>query len=179
MSKKKNTYGVYSYLDSTGVLEKGTDEVIIEARKEYWKKYKAQWRKQKRQVEKELTTSWTIDELKDLTKSARYHKMSRVGYIKSATIAYSNKAYIIPDKMEVRRIVQLLNMNYNLIQEMVDEKTLHLQTGKIILEKIFELERAVLVSLHSPKTVEELITEAVSKNPQLKPKLYQLLESLP
>lgn len=179
MNKKKNTYGVYAYLDSTGVLEKGTDKAIAEARKEYWKKYKAQWRKQKRKTEKELTTSWTTDELKDLTKSARYHKISRVAYIKSATIAYSNNSYIIPNKMEVRRIVQLLNMNYNLIQEMVDEKTLHLQTGKIILEKILELERAVLVSLNSPKTVEQVITEAVNKNPHTKSKLYQLLESLP
>ncbi|MDP3666829.1 MAG: hypothetical protein Q8R50_09115 [Sediminibacterium sp.] len=141
--------------------------------------YKARWRKKERQKNKELTTSWTTDELKDLTKSAWYHKMSRVGYIKSATIAYSNKAYIIPYKIEVLRIAQLLAMNYNLIQEMVDEKTLSLQTGKIILEKILELERAVLVSLHSPKTVEQLIIEVVSKNPHVKPKLYQLLESLP
>ena len=179
MSKKKNTYGVYSYLDSTGVLEKGIEADIVEARKMYWKNYKNTWRKQKRKAEKELTTSWASDELKDLTKAAKLHNMSRVSYIKSATIAYSNKSYIIPDKIEVRRIAQLLAMNYNSIQEMVDEKTLHLQTGKIILEKIFELERAVLVSLHSPKTVEELIREAVSKNPRSKPKLYQLLDSIP
>ncbi|MCK9404393.1 MAG: hypothetical protein M0Q26_13465 [Chitinophagaceae bacterium] len=179
MSKRKIKSGVYTYLDSCGVLEHGTGDAIAQARRKYWQDYKARWRKQKRQAEKELTTSWATDELKDLTKAAKLHNMSRVSYIKSATLAYTTKVYLVPDKTEVRKIVQLLNMNYNLIQEMIEEKALHLQTGKIILERILELERVVFVSLHSPKTIDHIVTEAVAKNPAAKANLYQLLESLP
>ena len=178
--KRRNDHksSLYQYLDEIGVLENGTEEEIQTARALYWKNYKRLWRKQKRKVEKELRTSWTADELKDLTKASKLHKMSRVKYIKSATIAYSNKAFIVPDKIEVRRIAQLLAMNYNLIQEMIDEKALHLQTGKIILARINELERAMLISLHSPKSLEQMVTETVQTNPLLKPRLFQLLESI-
>ncbi|MEA3427305.1 MAG: hypothetical protein U9R46_13760 [Bacteroidota bacterium] len=175
----KHKSNLYEYLDTSGVLDTGSDEAIEKARKEYWKKYKAHWRKQKRQTEKELTTSWTVDELKDLTKAARHHNMSRVAFIKSATIAYTHKAFIVPDKTGVQRIAQLLAMNYNLLQEMIDQRTFPLLSGKPILDRIEELEKAVLVSLNSPKTFEQIVTDAIQSKPHLKQSLYQLLETLP
>ena len=171
--------GIYEYLDSIKVLESGTDEDITLARKKYWREYKATWRRKKRKNEKELTTSWTTDELIELTKEARKHKVSKTKFIKKSTLAYIDKRYIVPDQIEVRRIAQLLSVTYNSIREMMDENSLHLQTGKIILEKIFDLERQVLVSLHNPKTIEQLITEIINENPQTKTRLYHLLETLP
>jgi len=41
------------------------------------------------------------------------------------------------------------------------------------------LERQVLISLHNPETIEQLITETINKNPQTKNQLYHLLETLP
>ena len=61
-AKKKSS--IYQYLDSINILESGTDDDISQARKKYWREYKAGWRRQKRKEEKELTTSWTADELK-------------------------------------------------------------------------------------------------------------------
>jgi hypothetical protein len=171
--------GIYHYLDSIKVLELGTDEEITLARNKYWREYKASWRRKKRKEERELTTSWTADELTELTKEARRHKISKTKFIKTSALAYIDKRYIIPDQIEVRRIAQLLSVTYNSIREMMDENALQLHTGKIILEKIFELERQVLVSLHNPKTIEQLITETVNKNPLIKTQLYHLLETLP
>ena len=176
--KIKNKSSIYEYLDSTKVLESGTENDIAQARKKYWREYKAQWRKQKRKAEKELTTSWTVEELKIIGDVARKHKISKTEFLKMSALAYIDKRYIVPDAIEVRRIAQMLAMSYNLIQEMINENVLHLQTGKIILEKIFELEREVLVSLHNPKTLDQLITEAINKTPQTKARLYQLLETI-
>ncbi len=170
---------MYEYLEASGVLDTGTEEAIAEVRKEYWKKYKATWRKQKRQTEKELTTSWTADEIKELTKAARHHNMSRVAFIKSAAIAYANKSFIVPDKTGVQRITQLLAMNYNLIQELIEERTFPLLSGKPILERIEKLEKEIRVSLYSPKTIEQLIIDAFASNPHLKHSLNKLLETLP
>ena len=175
-SKKK---GIYDYLDSIKVLESGTDEQIILAQKIYWKNYKATWRRNKRKNEKELVTSWAKDELADLSNAAKKHNLSKTRFIKSACLAYIDKRYIVPDQMEVRRIAQLLSITYNSIREMMDENALQLQPGKIILEKMFDLERQVLVSLHNPKTIEQLITEMVKASPQTKSHLFHLLESLP
>src|SRR5665213_878919 len=172
--KRAKTKCINDYLDSIKVLESGTDEEITLARKKYWREYKVTWRRKKRKEEKELTTSWTPDELIEITKEARRHKVSKTKFIKTCTLAYINKRYIVPDQIEVRRIAQLLSVTYNSILEMMDENTLQLQTGKIILEKISDLERQVLVSLHNPKTIEQLITETVNKNPQTKPRLYHL-----
>ena len=176
--KRAKKKGIYDYLESIKVLESGTDEDITLARKNYWREYKATWRRNKRKEEKELTTSWTADELTELTNEARRHKLKKTKFIKTSTLAYINKRYVVPDQIEVRRIAQLLSVTYNSIREMMDENTLHLQTGKIILEKIFDLERQVLVSLHNPRTIEQLITETVNKNPQTKTQLYHLLETL-
>ena len=175
---KHTTNGLYAYLEASGVLEKGTDEAIAEARKNYWRIYKTAWRRQKRKDEKELTISWNTDELKTLHDEAKRHKISKTKFIKTATLAYIDKRYIVPNQLEIRKVAQLLALNYNSIQEMIDEKELPLQTGKIILEKIFELERAVLISLNSPKTIEQLITKVVAKNPDIKTKLFHLLETL-
>jgi hypothetical protein len=180
MSRKKpHTTSLYEYLESSGVLDTGSDEAIADARKHYWKEYKARWRKQKRKEEKELTTSWTPNELKDLTNAARHHAMSRVAFIKSATIAYMQKSFIVPDKVGVRKIAQLLAMNYNLIQEMIEEKTISLQAGNPLLDRITELEKSVRSILETPKSLEHLLTDAVTKNPTIKHSLYPLLESLP
>ena len=137
--KRAKKKGIYDYLYSIKVLESGTDEDISLARKKYWREYKASWRRKKRKEEKELTTSWTADEITELTNAAKKHKVSKTKFIKTSTLAYINKRYIVPDQIEVRRIAQLLAVTYNSIREMMDEDTLELQTGKIILEKINRL----------------------------------------
>ena len=87
----KNKSSIYEYLDSTKVLEFGTEQDIAQARKKYWKEYKVQWRRQKRKAEKELTTSWTAEESKILAEAARKHKISKTSFIKTSTLAYIDK----------------------------------------------------------------------------------------
>ena len=176
-ARNRKQSSIYQFLEP--VLQTGGAKEIALARTQYWREYKANWRRQKRRSEKELTTSWTKDELKILTEAAKKHKVSITRFIKTSSLAYIDKRYIIPDQLEVRRIAQHLAMTYNSIQEMVNENELNLQTGKIILEKIFELERTFLVSLHNPKTLEQLITEAVKTSPKMKATLFELLENLP
>jgi len=171
--------GIYQFLEASGILESGTDEAIKEAREKYWKIYKANWRREKRREEKELTTSWGKDELKTLSEAARKHKISKTQFIKQATLAYINKAYIAPDRDAVLRIVQLLAMTYNTVEELKDENAISLQTGTAILKTIGDLEREVRVALHSPKTLEQLIRDELHTNPDEKARLFQLLETIP
>jgi hypothetical protein len=173
---KKNS-SIYEHMEP--YLQSGSsDKVLAQVRKDFVRKYKAAWRKQKRAKEKEITSSWTKNELVILNDVAKQHKLSRPKILKLIFFAYLDKNYIVPDELQVRKILQLLAMSYNCIKEIIDEKELHLQTGKIILEKIFELEREVRIAIYSPKTLEQLIREAISNNQSTKEKLYTLLTTI-
>lgn len=171
----KKASSLYSYLESTKVLENGTDDQITEAKKAYWKEYKRVWRKQKRKAEKELTLSFNRQELKIVEDEARKHKMSRTGYIKRATLAYTDKIYLVTDLEQARRISQLLAMNYNIIQRMVEDGQLTSTIGNTVLAKISDLEKEVLIQLHHPKTLEEWIKEQTRKDASIKARIINLL----
>lgn len=173
--KKRST--LYTYLESTKILETGTEEQINLAKKAYWKEYKRVWRKHKRRAEKELTLSFNRPEMKIVTDEARKHKMSRTGYIKRATLAYIDKIYLVTDLEQVRRITQLLAMNYNIIQRMVEDGQLTSTLGNTVLAKVSDLEKQVLIQLHHPKTLEELIKDQIRIDSSIKEKIFKLLHA--
>lgn len=179
MSRKQNTHkSVYKYLETTGVLNIGSSEDIANAKKAYWKSYKATWRKQKRQQEKEFTTSWNSDEVEELTAEAKNHHMSRVAFIKKAVFAYIHTSYIVPDLQLIRKISQSLNMQHNLILEMLESETIPQKLGNHIAEKLLELEQLIIDSLNNPKNIESLVIESITKTPSLKTEIYHLLEKI-
>lgn len=174
----KTNSGVYGCLTSSGVLENGTHEEIQNARKDYWREYKRKWRNEKRKKEKEITVSLNNDELKILTREAKRHKMKRTRFLKQASFAYINNSYVVPDRLEVQRISQLLSMTYNSVQELVDENKINHNLGRSILETIRLLERDILPLLHNPKSIEEYIKQHIEKCTENKLKLLKLINSL-
>jgi hypothetical protein len=170
---------IYSFLDSKGVLESGSENDIARAKREYWRIYKAKWRREKRKTAKEFTTSWEKDELQRLRDTAKRHKRSPTKFIKQATVAYMDKVYIVPDEHTVRLIAQLLGMTYNSVQEMIAEQSVGFEAGKLLCEKIFELEREVRPLLHHPKALEDWIASAIKSDPAMKTRIYYLLETIP
>jgi len=174
----KNKSGVYSYLCSTKVLETGSDKDIANARKEYWKGYKAEWRKKQRLETKEFTIVCTVQEVKDILEAARKHKRSRSNFIKESCLAYLHKRYLVPDVVAINSIRQQLAMNINTLKQLFDENKVSYQTGTSLLQKMAVLEQVVLAELHKPKTLEQLITETVLTSPAYKAILIELLQKL-
>ena len=173
-SKKHNAY--YKYLDP--FLEKGNDGEIKKAKAEWRRKYKAEWRKINRKENKEITVPWAKNELKILITESKKHKLSNTQFIKKAVMAYTDKRYIVPDVLAVRTLLQFLAIEYNSIQEMVSDKELNHQTGRLLMEKIDEQEKAIRVALYSPKTLEQLITETIRKDHKAKAGICRLLETV-
>ncbi len=172
-SKKHSAY--YKYLDP--FLEKGNDTEIKKAKVEWRRKYKAEWRKLNRKEHKEIAVPWTKSELSTLKAEAKRHKLSNTQFIKKAVMAYTDKRYIVPDVLAVRTLLQFLAMEYNRIQEMVSDKELNQQSGRLMMEKIDEQEKAIRVALYSPKTLEQLITETIRKDQRAKASIYGVLET--
>ncbi len=176
--KLKKKSGLYAYLNSAKVLENGSDQDIALARKKYWSEYRAKWRQQRRKEIKELLTEWNPRELHILTAAARKHNKSRSRFIKACCFSYINNRYIVPDSFAINTIKQYLAMNYNALKKLFDENRIPYQTGSQLMQQISELERSVSIQLENPKTLEQLITEAIQRTPDYKEKLIVFLQNL-
>lgn len=178
MRKAKANSNLYTHLRNSGVLEFGNHEQIQYARKEYWREYKRVWKKDKRKKEKEFTISFNPEEQKILTQVAKRHKISRTAFIKQATFAYINNSFIVPDAMAVKQIAQLLAMNYNSVQELFEKDKIDSHIGRVLLEKISQLEREILPLLHSPQSLEEYIKVHIQKNNENKSHLVDFINTV-
>lgn len=176
--KLNSKSNLYSFLKSSGVLEKGTHEQIQKIRAEYWREYKRKWRNAKRKSEKEITISFSQDEIKEISIESKRHKLTQTKFIKQACFAYMNKTFIVTDSKETKRIAQYLSMTYNSIQELIEENTVEIKSGKSILEAIYNLEREILPALHNPKSLDALIKEHVLKNAKHKNSLIEFINSI-
>lgn len=159
-------------------LETGHANVIEEAKKHWRRTYKATWRKEKRMKEKEVTLSWTKEEFKTLKEEARRHKKSVTRFIKLSAVAYMNQRYITLQEEQVTRIMQLLALTYNEITELKEPELVTTEMEKKLAFGLFQLEKDVRETLFSPKTVEQIITESIVKEPELKHRLLVFIETL-
>jgi hypothetical protein len=179
MSRKlKSKSSVYSYLKSKGVLEHEMHDQIQSARKEYWKEYRSKWRNKKRKTNKEFTVSFNVAEVKELTKEAKRHKLSRPKFIKQVFFSYLNRTFVVPDSKEVKLIAQYLALVYNEIQQLYEDDRIEGKVKHEALETIWKLERQILPLLNNPKPIEIYITEHILKSPSNKNQLLNLMHSL-
>jgi hypothetical protein len=159
-------------------LETGDDAVIALARKEYRRKYKATWRKEKRRSIKEITTSWDGGEYKLLKEEAKRHKESITRFVKRATTGYMDTRYVVPDEAKVTKVMQLLALIYNRISELMDESTIPADAGKKVLFDVYQLEKDIRVTLYSPQTIEQVLKETVRRYPDKQTALIAFIQTL-
>jgi hypothetical protein len=147
--KKKSN--LYAFLDSTKVLETGSEQAIVEARKAYWKAYKAEWRQKQRKSKKLVVIVLSREEAMHLKENAQTYKRSLPGFIKASCFAYLGKQYLAPDPTALSTIRQLLAMNYNALQKLFDENIIPFEAGRMVLSQIAGLEQKVISELYHPK----------------------------
>ncbi len=174
----KRNSGLYAYLLSTKVLENGTEQDIAKAREQYWRDYKANWRRNKRKTEKSFTISFTGNELSVLSTTAKKHKKSVSALIKASCLAYIQKQYVVPDVYAVNSVRELLTMNYMSLKSAFDNLNVPYQVGIELLNRMSELEANVTTQLYNPKSLDDLVIEAINKEPEYKERLLQLLQNL-
>ena len=150
MKRRASDTGVYKYLQAAGVLEKGPD-AIANAKRDYWRVIKIQWKKDKYKVETPFTVLFTPSELRVLTEAAALHNFSRTRFIKLACLAYAGKKYLVPNIEILYQIKSCLSLNYSVLQEMVERDKVPYLLGVTLMQKIQDLEQEVLSYLFHPK----------------------------
>lgn len=151
MSIDSKKTSLYKYLEP--FLENGSEVEIGQARKAYWSKYKANWRKNRRQQQKEFTLSFTPGELQVLRIAKVKHSRSYTRFIKESALAYCKKQFLVHDTAAINKIRELLALNYNALQQITEEDVSNNKVGDELIRKMADLEMKVLAILHNPGEV--------------------------
>jgi hypothetical protein len=183
MPKNAAKNGMWAFLAATGVLEKGTEEEIKAAKKEYQKIYILNYRRKQRTIKPEFIV-WLSKSNGDYFKisvAAKQHKMAITTFIRAAALAYVSKTYIVPDRIQVAELKQLLSQCLNEIQSIIKQKEKYFwgkeQKFKDVEKRIEKLESAINLKLAQPFTLEELIIKGMEKDGSLRDQLLAFLNS--
>ena len=159
MSRKNNS-GMWDYLDSVGVLEKGTDEEIKAAKKVYRKKYFLEYKQKQRVNKPEYTINFKKEngEHGRISIAAKQHKMTVTSFIRSAALAYLSRTYIVPDRLQVARLEQLLSECLNEIKSIIKPKERYFwereQRIELIEKRIQKLEEQLHDIFRNPPVMQ-------------------------
>ncbi|MCH8904457.1 MAG: hypothetical protein IIA45_11145 [Bacteroidetes bacterium] len=172
--KKDNN--LYEYLERTGVLQTGDEDLIQKARNEYYKLYQKEYKRNRRITHPEFSIHFAPDEHLTIAEAARKHNMSISRFIKDASLSYTKQVYLALDPVRIGRIEQSLSQIINEIRSLAESKDFWLDS-QASLDKIYsivnELEDKVSQELRRPVKLDNLINELLSKNPDLKEQLIK------
>lgn len=169
---------IYQYLQSTGVLEHGTVEQIEAARKEYTKFRKAEWRKAHRKTIKTISVDFIPTIYRIIERTAKKHKTNPTAFVHGATIAAINQHKLHFNDAVIGEIREALMMNYYRLNNLVDDGIVQPGLVQPIIQHIATLERLVVDTLNSPKTIEESLKSAIQINPESKMQFLHFINSL-
>lgn len=154
MRKIRQNTGIYKYLEETGVLERGIEEEIQQARKNYKKKYILSYKRKQRSEQKEFTVLLNMTEYKNMSVQAKDQHMTVVRFLKLAAIAYTNKTYLVPDRESVARIEQTLIQILNEIQVIAKRNKILFGLNPLAIEKrISRMEEVITDALRTPSAI--------------------------
>jgi len=117
----KHIGGMWEYLESSGVLEKGTEEEIKSAKKAYRKEYYLKYKRSQRLQKPEFTVNFSNDkgEYSIIQNAAKRHKMTVTAFIQASSLAYLNRRYLVPNQDQIASLEQILSQCLNEIQSIV------------------------------------------------------------
>ena len=148
---------LWEFLDASGVLEKGCDAEIKAVKKAYRKKYFTEYKHRQRQNKKEFAVRFekSSGELGRMQDAAVKHHLSVPAFIKSAAHAYLERTYIVPNRLMVAHLEQLLSDCLNEIKTIAVNKERFWERE----QKLDRIERCIV-------TLEDRMNE-VFQNPHL------------
>jgi hypothetical protein len=172
----KHTSNIYEYLEAIGVLDTGTNEEIQDARKQYWKNYRAAYQRQKRKEQHIYTITFNKKEMRLLAPAIKKHHSNCTQYIKLAVLAYTQQQFVVLDPAAINQIRELLTKNYTTLQnieEKLPEGYLHIS----LIKQFAGLEQNIIQALHSPDTLEKAIRDSIESKPEMRHAILKILEA--
>ena len=170
MRKPKQNSGLYQYLKQLGVLEKGTEEEIKQARRDYWRERDKAYKKRKRAAQKrEIVLAFPADEINHIRFSAKAKGYTIHDYIRSCVKTDISRQMVIPHRSLVAEILQVMQQCNNQLEAIKKKET----KGWLVISRTYEnvetvlqqTENRIINLLKQPQSLKEIITEAINRNP--------------
>lgn len=124
MTKNRKDTNLWAYLESTGLLEHGTDEQIKNAKKEYRRQQHSSYRREVRKDKPEFSVALSKKDgsYGKMALAARRHNMPVTTFIRNAALSYLDKSFLVPNQNQVARLEQALMNCLNEIQVITHTK---------------------------------------------------------
>jgi|HubBroStandDraft_3_1064219.scaffolds.fasta_scaffold166439_2 hypothetical protein len=124
MRRPKENTRLYNFLASVGLQDDSPVEQIIAAKKQYRKTYLLEHKQKHRKANPEFLVQLSKEngEYETITESAKKHSMPVSVFLKKSTIAYINQFYVVPNRVQLAKMEQLLSQCLNEIQTIVKSK---------------------------------------------------------
>jgi hypothetical protein len=178
----KHNRAMWQYLESIdGLLERGNDTEIKEAKKAYRKAYLLKYKQKQRSEKPEFNVSFSNEggEFDRLKQASIKHDMPISGFIRGATMGYISRTYVVVDKVRIAHIEQLLANCLNEIQTIIKHKERYSfereQKYEAIEKTVERLEEEINQFFRQPLPVKEYVKRAVIKDPGLKEEILSML----
>ena len=158
MSNVRRSKALWAYLESTGSLH-GTEEEINIAKRNYRKQYLLTYKRQQRSKRREYTIGLSVHsgEHKRIAEAAKRHRLKIPPFLKSATLAYLDQKFLVPDRLLIAHLEQLLADCLNEVKSIVTIKDKYFwqrdQKLEAIEKKILKLEHQINSLLTNPPLV--------------------------
>ncbi len=173
--KRMKTSPYYIYM--APFFESGNAQLIEQAKKDYRKMYKREWKKVKRKAVKEITLALSSNEYKEIKEASEKHHTKVSPFIKKASIAYIRKVFIVPNETAIEKIIQILKMMYISTENYIEEGGNDI-LGKKILSQLDMWEKEIRVALINPLSFEQFVKKYIEEHREEKQHLLTLLNTL-
>ena len=134
----KRTGKIWEYLESTGILEKGTEQEIKLAKQAYRKDYLLKYKQNQRTKKPEFTVNFSESngEYNKVEQAAKGHKMTITRFIHESVLAYISQTFVVPNADQIAYLEQLLSDCLNQIQTILKPKEKYAWEKERKLEEI-------------------------------------------
>lgn len=132
----KHTSSLFAFLEASGVLSTGDATAISAAKQEYYKLYKKNWNKQKRQESTSYTILYTHKEAIVVQQSAGKHNTSPTNYIKQISLSDS----VMPDIRRVGELRAAVYKAHDFVTQYIATAAIPEHVGTALLQAIEEFE---------------------------------------
>lgn len=156
MRKLNANSKLWQYLSEAGVLEHGSDEQIKTAKRTYRKNYLRTYKRRQRKEKPEFIVMLSKEsgEYSTITSAAKRHALPVTVFLKTATLAYLNQQFIVPDRFQLAKLEQLLAQCLNEVQLITRTKEKYSwqreQKYEAIEKRIIQLELQMHEVLRNP-----------------------------
>ena len=179
MRKTRKNSSLLQYLTTSGVLERGSEQEIKEAKREFRKKYQKEYKQQYKKRNKDFAITCDAEEQVQLKIAAQKHGLKPSSFLKKAVFAYCNQTYLIPNVNIMNRILQLL-LRYETMIERIAEKDKGAwyktdRSYQDLEEAIAAIRNEVQEAFANPPRLEAVIRQTIQQKPEYRKTIQTII----